>query len=1182
MRNPDAATSRTTLRALLVAPLVALACSGSPDRQTLAGLRAVEPDLREVTVERGLDQAMAGYRQFLEEAPTSALTPEAMRRLADLQLEKEYGLTEGDARSSANARAAGQPGPALATRTGSDDARNAATRPSPLPAPSEAAALSTPDLARAPRSAPTQPGVAQAPRGESLRDFEARATDTQTPGYAGEAAPLALPGAPAASPTGPLEALALYDRILATYPEYAHNDQVLYQKARALDELGRVDEAIEVAAQLVARFPASRHLDEVQFRRGEYFFTRKKWIEAESAYAAIVSLGADSEYFELALYKLGWTFYKQMLLPEALDAYVKLLDHKVASEYDFDQTADEASAQRIADSHRVMSLCFSDLGGAEAVGSYFEAVGPRVYENRVYRHLAEFYFEKLRYQDAADTYEAFVARYPFHAASPHYGMRIVEIYQAGDFPMLVLEAKKDFASRYALDAAYWRHFDPAASADVIAYLKRNLEDLANHYHALYQNGETPEERVAAFEESASWYRRYLASFPDAPETPAIHHRLADLLLENESFTAAAKEYEHIAYVYPDHERSAAAGYAAIFAHRKAEERAPESERETIRREAVASTVRFVDRFPRHEHAPQALGLAVRDLFDLKSFAQAIELGLRLTSSYPAADPAIRRSAWLVVAHASFETAAYAPAEQAYGEVLALTPDGDAGRAEVVNNLAASIYKQGEQANEAGDHRAAADHFLRVARSAPQSDIRPLAEYDAGAALLRLEDWTGALSVLEGFREGHPEHALHEEATRQIAFVHRQSGNAARAAEEYERVAREADGPELRAEALLVAGELYEDADLPERALGVYRAYVSEFTDPVETAVVTHFKMAELYDRIGDREARRGALARVVSLDRSAGAERTDAMRGLAARSALLLCEDQYAAFASIALRQPFERSLQEKQRGMNALLRDLGSLVDYQVGEVTAAATYYMAEVHAEFSRALLESERPGDLNAAELDEYEGMLEEEAFPFEEKSIRVHEKNLELMSAGVFNAWIEKSIGRLAVLMPGRYAKPEESTGPLASLEVYAYHAPVAVPAPLAEAPPEQTVPTADALEAEAIPAAAPVADMPAAEPIAPEATVADASAEDAATTAAPVLDATAGGATAADAPVADEVSEVAIPEDALAADARTAAAPAAGAMTAEPSAAADAIEATPDPALAPPAAMQEVSEDGAR
>ncbi len=71
---------------LLLALILVIACAGNPDRQTLAQLREVEPDLAEVAIDDWIDQAMAGYRKFLEEAPKSSLTPEAMRRLADLKL----------------------------------------------------------------------------------------------------------------------------------------------------------------------------------------------------------------------------------------------------------------------------------------------------------------------------------------------------------------------------------------------------------------------------------------------------------------------------------------------------------------------------------------------------------------------------------------------------------------------------------------------------------------------------------------------------------------------------------------------------------------------------------------------------------------------------------------------------------------------------------------------------------------------------------------------------------------------------------------------------------------------------------------------------------------------------------------------------------------------------------------
>jgi cellulose synthase operon protein C len=42
---------------------------------------------------------------------------------------------------------------------------------------------------------------------------------------------------------------------------------------------------------------------------------------------------------------------------------------------------------------------------------------------------------------------------------------------------------------------------------------------------------------------------------------------------------------------------------------------------------------------------------------------------------------------------------------------------------------------------------------------------------------------------------------------------------------------------------------------------------------------------------------------------------------------------------------------------------------------------------------------------------------------------------------LYNAWIEKSLARLAELMPGRYAKTEISTGFLGSIDRYAYRSP---------------------------------------------------------------------------------------------------------------------------------------------
>ena len=981
-------------------------CSSAPDRQTLARLHGVEPDVAEVEVEDSLEQAMQSYRRFLDETPESTMTPEAMRRLADLQIEQRFGIM-GDGEIIE------------------------------LPAPELPAVAAGP----APSGNAGSPIAALADLNESDEAFEQRTTGEL--GFAPAAdIDLGLPAdAPDPSLSGPLEAIEIYQRILAEYPSYERADQVLYQMARAYDEVGQPDEAMAVMERLVGEYGYSDYLDEVHFRRGEYLFTRREFRNAESAYGAIIAMGAGSSYYELALYKLGWALYKQEFYDQALHSFIALLDYKLSIGYDFDESHSEDDERRVADTYRVISLSFSNLGGAEVVSEYFAANGARSYEDRIYGNLGEFYLSKLRYNDAAAVYGSFVELNPFHRVAPRFSMRIVEVYEEGGFPLLVVESKKDFATKYGLQGEYWHYFDAAESPEVLALLKTNLTDLANHYHALYQDAALAEEQPDNYGEASHWYREFLASFPDDPESPSINYQLADLLLENEDFGEAAREYERTAYDYDAHERASAAGYAAIYAYREQLEAVDESEAATVRRAAIDSSLRFADAFPEHEHAPVVLGAAADDLYGMNDFEPALLAAAKLIERYPASDPDLRRAAWTVVAHGSFELSRHAEAEHAYTRVLDFVPDDDEERAGLIDNLAASIYQQGESASELGDYRAAADHFLRIRDAAPTSSIRSSAEYDAAAALIRIEDWTMAGRVLEEFRVAFPEHELQGEVTKQLASVYRQAGRLDRSAAEYERVAAESDDPDLSQEALLLAGELYEDASRTDSALAVYLRYIDAFPRPLDLAQETRFKVAGMYQDKGDTLRHEATLQEIVDSDAGAGPDRTDRSRFLAAQSALVLTEPYFDRFAEIELAQPFEQSLAEKQRRMDAALAAFEGLVSYEVSEVTAAATYYVAEIYYAFSQSLLESERPDGLAQADLLDYELALEEEAFPFEEQAIEVHGQNHALLAAGVFNPWIERSLGKLAGLVPGRYAKAEISSGFMGSIDFYAYRSP---------------------------------------------------------------------------------------------------------------------------------------------
>ena len=230
------------------------ACSTTTPQGTLAELERLPADVDEVYLEDSLERAAESYRRYLEETSESAMTPEAMRRLADLQIEQEYGVIGGTAPVEMAA-------PDLADQTGQIVA---------------AAASSGPDV-------PT----------ESERAFEQRATQREDLLSSTSSPDIGLPGNGEAIPAGPREAIQTYKKILETYPNYERNDQVLYQMSRAYDEIGQPDEAMAVMDQFVAKYPYSRYLDEVYFRRGEYYFVRKKYIAVSYTHLTLPTINGE-------------------------------------------------------------------------------------------------------------------------------------------------------------------------------------------------------------------------------------------------------------------------------------------------------------------------------------------------------------------------------------------------------------------------------------------------------------------------------------------------------------------------------------------------------------------------------------------------------------------------------------------------------------------------------------------------------------------------------------------------------------------------------------------------------------------------------------------------------------------------------------------------------------------------
>jgi cellulose synthase operon protein C len=820
------------------------------------------------------------------------------------------------------------------------------------------------------------------------------------------------------------EAIKLYTTLLSIYPNYEHNDEVLYQLARAYDTTGQPDRALHTLDLIVQRYPDARDIDEVQFRRGELLFSARRYAEAQQAYAAVIARGAASPFYVQSLYKSGWSLYKASQPEPSLPVFAKLLDCELLGPQGRVRPLTDlrrADRELVQDSLRVMSITFSQDSGAQSIDRFVGQYGARPYDSLLYARLGDLYVAKQRYQDAASTYLAYVDSNPQSDAAPDLAARAIRAYSKGGFSQLVFQAKRDYVEHYGFDSAYWRTHTRADHPEVAAELETDLRDVATYDHAMAQRTHD----VHDYAEAARWYRQYLDSFPGAPDAAVLNHQLADALFAAQHYADAATEYEHTAYDYPRNTQSESAGYAALTAYQKAESGLSGSALADLQRRAIDSGVKFAQAFPDHPDSAGVLTRADEAVFAAGDLPRAVKIAGILLGRNPPADDAKRRIAWTIIGQASYNQGKFAEAEPAFIQARELAASDPKLSADLTERIAAAVYKQGAEKRQAGDGEGAVQDFLRVEKVAPGSTICATALYDASAELIRLQKWSRAIQVLQDFRARFPRHALSADIDDKLAVAYAGANQPMQAAQQFETIALEpAQTLAVRKEALRRAADLYAQAhDIP-RAMTVLEKLVSQYPTPLTDAEEERQRLADYAAKGGDLTERDRWYREIVKADAEAGTQRTARTHYLAAKAQLALAAEPRDAFRAIRLNLPLARTLKAKRRAMERAMAAYRLAAAYGVAEVTTAATYEMAGLYQTLAQDVLASERPRHLTGQELDEYNSLLEDQVFPFEEQAIKVYGVNAALAQQGIYDEWVRKSFAVLAQLDPARYGKTE--------------------------------------------------------------------------------------------------------------------------------------------------------------
>jgi len=428
---------------------------------------------------------------------------------------------------------------------------------------------------------------------------------------------------------------------------------------------------------------------------------------------------------------------------------------------------------------------------------------------------------------------------------------------------------------------------------------------------------------------------------------------------------------------------------------------------------------FSDLYPQDKRTTSIVLHAAELAYNNKRYKTAIQLSTNIPVG---SKPEIVLQSGQINANSHLRLGEYATAENLYADVLknSKIPDKKQRR-QIENSLGLSIYKQAGEKQKQGQIPQAIQDFARVADSVPHSDIAPTSLYDAIALSMTSKMWSTSIPLIKQFQSKYPHHKQYPDVTRKLSIAYLNSNQNLEAAREFEKVSSLEDNVELKKAALWQAAELYESKNDISSAIRSYKTYASTYRTPVGQNLEAMFKLAILYAKTGNnREANQWRL-QILNRDKQIpNSKKTDRSRFIASSSALALAHNKFSLYESYKLVKPLKKNLRYKKRAMQQAVKYYGQAAAYGLFGIATEATYSIGNIYWDFSKSLLNSERPTNLSDDEKEQYNILLEDQAFPFEDKAIEFHEINMSRILKGFYNDWIIKSHQQLKQLFPVRY------------------------------------------------------------------------------------------------------------------------------------------------------------------
>jgi len=825
----------------------------------------------------------------------------------------------------------------------------------------------------------------------------------------------------AVAPTAKLlkeKAVETYQRILADFPSYEGNDQVLFFMAHEYRELGMYDEMIRTYERLVSKHPKSPLVLDAYLVLGDYRFDKQDLSGAKGYYQKILDM-PRSDTHAMAHFKMGWVHLNEFDYRDAFHHFESAVE-SAADVVDFGSQAEaESSVSVKREALTDLAYAYTEVRKPKGALRYFRRLASsRNMYLLALEKLAKRYFVKQEFDAAARVYREIVRLSHDAETNLDYTGRIYESANRTRNYSRVhrdVDAMLTAVDDYRFDWRIPKAQRTAAEKDFEVYA-RDLATKAQD-RALRRSPRRMGPKIAAA------YRRYLASFPESEQYPDIVQNLADTLYEAKIYIRAGDRFAEAAQLVSDdeklYEQNLYNACAAFHEALQESSRLPRFDRIWAQQGLIQSGIAYVESFPSSKKVPTIKLNIGRSYFEGGDFERAIGVFDEFIANYPSHPAATSVAELILDAYAQQQD--YAGMSEAASRLASVRGLGDASFRRRLQNMAQSAEERqiGEVILTASiDKDAGGDAGDKLRKYWESNRDSPVAEktlYTAFVQYKEARDFDKTFELGNQFIGAYPESQYLGDVFGTLASFTSQTGDYEEAAvyleEFYKRFPNDGSAQRMLARAANIK-QLIGDH---RGAIGAYRELLRKVRDPDDRAEYSA-AMLDSYEALSDWKGMQGAAQDILSRDRSnvkahlmmglgrlkegqldgavssfqqavrfAGRRASPREQSAAARAAFLLGDVVFRRYQSIGSGGDVQAAVQAKAELLGQLENVMVDAVGFNEGEWAVAALHRVALAYSDLADFLASAPMPEGLSSSEAEQYQSLVAQQTDGIRAKS-----------------------------------------------------------------------------------------------------------------------------------------------------------------------------------------------------